>query len=85
MSFHPEQTVGFLPLLIVDVSMEHSHRRTAVAIDGTPSEGEASKAGTPRRLRGLLLHEGAGTASPRGGALDEPRPERHDPTVQPCT
>ena len=25
MSFHPEQTVAFLPLLIVDVSMEHSH------------------------------------------------------------
>ena len=55
MSFHPEQTVGFLPLLIVDVSMEHSHRRTAAAIDGTPSEGEASKAGTLRRLVGYFL------------------------------
>ena len=55
MSFHPEQTVGFLPLLIVDVSMEHSHRRTAVAVDGASSESEAPKPGTPRRLVGYFF------------------------------
>lgn len=55
MSFHPEQTVGFLPLLIVDVSMEHSHRRTAVTVDGTPSEGETSKPVTPPALVGYFF------------------------------
>jgi hypothetical protein len=55
MSFHPEQTVAFLPLLIVDVSMEHSHRRTAVSLDGTSSEAEASRPGTPRRLVGYFF------------------------------
>ena len=66
MSFHPEQTVGFLPLLIVDVSMEHSHRRTAVAIDGTPSEGETSKAGTPRRLVGYFFTRALAPLRPAG-------------------
>ncbi|HET9085182.1 MAG TPA: hypothetical protein VFN41_12355 [Candidatus Limnocylindrales bacterium] len=55
MSFHPEQTVGFLPLLILDVSMEHSHRRTAVVVDGTSAESEAPKSGTPRRLVGYFF------------------------------
>jgi hypothetical protein len=55
MSFHPEQTVGFLPLLIVDVSMEHSHRRTAVTDESEPSATEVAKPGTPRRLVGFFL------------------------------
>jgi len=55
MSFHPEQTVGFLPLVIVDVAMEHSHRRTAVRDDAEPSATQASKPGTPRRLVGFFL------------------------------
>jgi len=55
MSFHPEQTVAFLPLLIVDVSMEHSHRRTAVLEDGTTSISDASKSGPPRRLVGFVF------------------------------
>jgi hypothetical protein len=55
MSFHPEQTVAFLPLLIVDVSLEHSHRRTAVDFDGTSSEEETRKPGTPSRLVGYFF------------------------------
>ncbi|MFL5685946.1 MAG: hypothetical protein ACJ77D_07820 [Chloroflexota bacterium] len=54
MSFHPEQTVGFLPLLIVDVSMEHSHRRTVVTAEGTSPE-ETAKPGTPRRRVGYVF------------------------------
>ena len=54
MSFHPEQTVGFLPLLIVDVSMEHSHRRTGV-IGGTSSSVDMAKPGAPRRLVGFFF------------------------------
>ena len=35
MTFYPsEQPTPFLPLLIADVSLEHSHRRTIVADDG---------------------------------------------------
>ena len=55
MSFHPEQTVAFLPLLIVDVSIEHSHRRTAVNLDGTSSMEETPRPGTPRRLVGYFF------------------------------
>jgi hypothetical protein len=55
MSFHPEQTVGFLPLLIIDVSMEHSHRRTAVPDEDTTSASEIAKPGAPRRLVGFFL------------------------------
>lgn len=66
MSFHPEQTVGFLPLLVVDVSMEHSHRRTAVADDGETPATEVAKPGTPRRLVGYFLARAL--APLRGGA-----------------
>jgi hypothetical protein len=55
MSFHPEQTVGFLPLLILDVSMEHSHRRTALPIDGPSSVAEGPRPGSPRRLVGFFF------------------------------
>ena len=55
MSFHPEQTVGFLPLLIVDVSMEHSHRRMAFPDAGEASASDVAKPGSPRRLVGFFL------------------------------
>jgi hypothetical protein len=37
------------------VSMEHSHRRTAVNLDGTSSEEETPRPGTPRRLVGYFF------------------------------
>ena len=55
MSFHPEQTVGFRPLLVVDVSMEHSHRRTGVPVDGTSSVVDGPKLASPRRLVGFFV------------------------------
>jgi hypothetical protein len=53
---YPSEQIMFLPLLIVDVSMEHSHRRTEVTEDDATSSDEVGKPGTPRhRLVGFLL------------------------------
>jgi hypothetical protein len=63
MSFPSEPQVTFLPLLIVDWSMEHSHRRTITDDDTTTSPSRAAKPGAPRhRLAGFFL---AKALSPR--------------------
>ena len=55
MFFPSEQQVTFAPLLIVDWSMEHSHRRTVVE-DASASSSEPAKPGAPRhRLVGFFL------------------------------
>lgn len=55
MNFPSEQQLTFLPILVVDWSMEHSHRRTAID-DDTESSTTATPAGTPRhRLVGYLV------------------------------
>jgi hypothetical protein len=52
MTFYPsEQPTPWLPLLIADVSLEHSHRRTAVVADdeGSMIPGTPEHRGRPRR------------------------------------
>ena len=56
MYFPSEQQVTFLPILVVDWSMEHSHRRTAIDDDTESSTTIAATPGTPRhRLVGYLV------------------------------
>ena len=55
MHFPSEQHVTLLPILIVDWSMEHSHRRTAIDHETASSTTDATP-GTPRyRLVGYLI------------------------------
>jgi hypothetical protein len=57
MYFPSEQQITFLPLLIQDVSLEHSHRRTAVDPDGETSAIDHAldhRRGPRRRLVGFL-------------------------------
>ena len=56
MNFPSEQQITFLPILVVDWSMEHSHRRTAIDDDTEASTTTAATPGTPRdRLVGYLV------------------------------
>lgn len=56
MNFPSEQQLTFLPILVVDWSMEHSHRRTAIDDDTESSATTATTPGTPRhRLVGFLV------------------------------
>ena len=56
MNFPSEQQITFLPILVVDWSMEHSHRRTAIDDDAPESPTTATSPGTPRhRLVGYLV------------------------------
>ena len=57
MYFPSEHQITFLPLLIQDVSLEHSHRRTAVDPDGETSAVDHAldhRRGHRRRLVGFL-------------------------------
>ena len=56
MNYPSEGQITFVPLLIVDWSMEHSHRRTAVSDDGVETPDPAPKAGAaPVRVLGHLF------------------------------
>jgi hypothetical protein len=56
MNYPSEGQITFVPLLIVDWSMEHSHRRTAVSDDGVETPDPAPKAGAaPVRVLGDLF------------------------------
>jgi hypothetical protein len=56
MNYPTEGQITFVPLLIVDWSMEHSHRRTAVADDGEEtSNPEPKTGGAPTRVLGHLF------------------------------
>ena len=86
MSLHPEQTVGSCRSSSSTSSIEHSHRpdrrrHRRHPVRGRSLEGRAP----PRRLVGYFFTKALAPLRLAGGALDEPRPERHDPTVQPCT
>ena len=55
-NFPSEQQLTFLPILVVDWSIEHSHRRTAIDDDTESSRTSATTPGTPRhRLVGYLV------------------------------
>jgi hypothetical protein len=62
MTFYPsEQPTPWLPLLIADMSLEHSHRRTAVVVDDDGSTVEIRQGRSPRprrRLVGVLAATG---------------------------
>jgi hypothetical protein len=56
MLYPSEGQVTAVPLLIVDWSMEHSHRRTAVDDEGVPASEPAPKsAAAPTRVLGHLV------------------------------
>ena len=56
MNYPTEGQVTLLPLLIVDWSMEHSHRRTAVTDDAVPiTEPAQQSTAAPTRVGGHLF------------------------------
>jgi hypothetical protein len=60
-----------VPLLIVDWSMEHSHRRTAVDDDAVPSSSRRLERGAqPHRLLGHLLAKALAPLRAIGARLD---------------
>ena len=56
MNYPSEGQITFVPLLIVDWSMEHSHRRTAVSDEGVATSDPAPEGGAaPMRVLGHLF------------------------------